>query len=78
VVSLLEIITLKHHKKNKWAFHVKEKLDGTIERYKVRLVAKDFQQRDGIGYTKTFCVVIKPATIHIPFSLAIHYSWPFK
>jgi hypothetical protein len=41
-------------------------------------VAKGCQQRDGLGYTKNFKPVIKSASIRIPFSLAIHYNWPFK
>jgi hypothetical protein len=64
--------------KNKWVFKLKQHSNGSIERYKARLVAKGFQQRDGIEYTETFNPVIKPATIRILFSLALHYSWPLK
>jgi hypothetical protein len=58
--------------KNKWVFRLKEKLDGIIEIYKARLVAKGFQQRDGISYIENFSPLIKPTTIWILFSLAIH------
>ena len=64
--------------KNKWVYQVKHHSDGSIKRYKTRLVAKDFQQRDGIDYKETFSTVIKPTIIRILLSLAIHYNWPFK
>lgn len=34
---------------NKWVFRVKQKADGTIDRYKARLVAKEFQQTPGVN-----------------------------
>lgn len=41
------------HKKvvrNKWVFKLKRKSDGSVERYKARLVAKNFDQTLGIDY----------------------------
>ena len=34
----------------KWVFTTKHRADGTLERYKVRLVAKGYTQTHGIGY----------------------------
>ena len=33
---------------NKWIFKIKKKADGTVERYKARLVANGFHQKEGI------------------------------
>jgi len=65
----------KHVIRNKWVYKLKQKSDGTIDRYKARLVAKSFEQQDGIDYTKTFSPVIKPATIRLILALAVHYDW---
>ena len=34
--------------RNKWVFRLKQKADGSIDRYKAKLVAKGFDQEDGV------------------------------
>lgn len=63
---------------NKWVYNVKQQSDGSIERFKARLVAKGFQQQDGLDYIETFSHVIKPATIRLILTLAIHYNWSLR
>lgn len=43
--------------------------NGTIKRYKVRLVAKDFNQTEGLDYLETFNHVIKITTICVLSSI---------
>jgi histone deacetylase 1/2 len=59
----------------KWVFKVKKHVDGSIERYKVRLVAKGFKQRYDLDYKDTFSPVVKPTTIRLLLSLAVTRGW---
>ena len=54
----------------KWVFTVKHKADGSLERYKTRIVAKGYTQTYGIDYLKTFVLVAKLNPIRIILSLA--------
>lgn len=48
---------------NKWVFKVKENHDGTIEKYKARLVARGDRQQEGIDYQEIFSPVARYDTI---------------
>ncbi|GJR94790.1 ribonuclease H-like domain-containing protein [Tanacetum coccineum] len=50
--------------------------DGSLNRYKARLVANGRSQQQGIDCDATFSPVVKPATIRTVLSLAVSRQWP--
>nr|GEX61479.1 ribonuclease H-like domain-containing protein [Tanacetum cinerariifolium] len=54
-----------------WLFKHKFHADGTLSRYKARLVANGSSQQLGIDCDETFSPVVKPATIRTVLSLAV-------
>ena len=59
----------------RWVYIVKYKADSSIDRYKVRLVARGFTQTYGIDYEKTFSPVARLNSIRVILSLALNNSW---
>lgn len=58
----------------KWVYKIKYRSDGTIKRYKARLVAQGFLQQADIDYHETFSPVVKPVTVPLLLSLIVSFS----
>ena len=59
----------------KWVFKVKTHSDGTVERYKARLMARGFQQEHGRDYDETFAPVAHMTTIRTLIAVAAVRQW---
>ena len=59
----------------KWDYKIKYKVDGSLDNYKPRLVAKGYAQKEDVDYIKKFAPTTKWGTIRTLFSLVAHNSY---
>src|ERR1700740_158467 len=54
----------------RWVWLIKRKSDGSIERFKARLVAQGFSQRPGLDYVEIFAPTFRPASLRLILAIA--------
>ena len=60
---------------SKWIYKIKHAMDGSIEKYKARFVARGFSQKEGIDYEETFALVARYTSIGAIMALASMMKW---
>ncbi len=73
-----ELVALPKDKKAigcKWVYKVKHDVDGSVNRYKTRLVAKGYAQTYGINYEERYSLVAKMTTVRAIIAMAITKGW---
>jgi hypothetical protein len=60
---------------SKWIYKIKHATAGSVEKYKVRFVARGFSQVEGVDYEETFTPVSQYTSIHTIIALATSMGW---
>ena len=59
----------------KWIYKIKHAAERSIEKYKVRFVARGFSQKEGIDYEETFVQVERYTSIRTMMELSSMMKW---
>nr|GEX56304.1 BTB/POZ domain-containing protein At5g48800 [Tanacetum cinerariifolium] len=72
---LVDLPTARKAIGSKWVFKIKYKSDGEIKIFKARLVAKCFNQKEGVDFDETFSPVVKIVTVRYLINLDVQSGW---
>jgi hypothetical protein len=59
----------------KWVYRDKYGIDGCVDNYRARLLAKVFSRVERIDYSKTFSCIVKMNSLHLVISLVVSQGW---
>lgn len=72
---LIELLQGKKAIASKWVYRLKYKLNGSLDRYKVRLVTKDYNQLPGVDFHDSFQLVAKVVTVRMFLAISTTNNW---
>ncbi|CAI7857256.1 unnamed protein product [Closterium sp. NIES-53] len=76
--ELVELLEGRKAIMSKCLFKINSDADGKFERYKSRLVAKGYQQKEKVDYKELFAPVVKPTTLRTLLAGAAIKGWVVK
>lgn len=59
----------------RWIHTVKLKADGTPDKLKSRLVARGYEQEEGVDFVDTYSPVVRTSTIRVVLNVAVSKNW---
>ncbi len=63
---------------SKWVFKLKCKADGSVDKYKARLVVRGFTQIYGVDYFDTFSPVARLVSFRVLMALVARFGWELE
>ena len=60
---------------SEWLFKYKLKDNGSVDKFKERLIAKGYSQQEGIDFEETYAQIAELNTIRLLVALATKHNW---